>query len=155
MKPCHFVATGYIVRDGKTLLVKHKKLHRWLPPGGHIEEGENPDVALRRELLEETGLQVDILPPKRIPNPRNGRVQYLHTPSHVQYETIDGHPSHIDLIYFCAAKSGKETLSSTEHDAQKWYSVQDLQGREISEEVRVTATLAITTVTAYLQESLL
>ena len=53
MKPCHFVATGYIVRDGKTLLVKHKKLHLWLPPGGHIEEGENPDAALRRELLEE------------------------------------------------------------------------------------------------------
>ena len=33
-----FVATGYLVRDAKTLLLKHKKLGMWLPPGGHIEE---------------------------------------------------------------------------------------------------------------------
>ncbi len=31
----------------------------WSPPGGHIEAGESPDGAARRELTEETGLVVD------------------------------------------------------------------------------------------------
>ncbi len=54
--PKHFVATGYVVRDHKTLLLFHKKLQLWLPPGGHIDEGELPEEALRRECwLEERG----------------------------------------------------------------------------------------------------
>ncbi len=31
----------------------------WSPPGGHIEAGESPDEAARRELTEETGLVAD------------------------------------------------------------------------------------------------
>ncbi|HEV7897027.1 MAG TPA: NUDIX domain-containing protein [Planosporangium sp.] len=31
---------------------------RWGLPGGHVEPGEDPAVAARRELLEETGLRV-------------------------------------------------------------------------------------------------
>jgi 8-oxo-dGTP pyrophosphatase MutT (NUDIX family) len=35
--------------------VKHRALARWLQPGGHLERGESPLAAARREAREETG----------------------------------------------------------------------------------------------------
>lgn len=52
---------GWTVHQGKTLLVKHKKLGIWLAPGGHIEEGELPHHAAEREFGEETGIKVKAL----------------------------------------------------------------------------------------------
>ena len=139
----HFVATGYVVRDGKTLLLFHKKLQMWLPPGGHIDEGELPEEACRREIREETGLEVEILSPKRAPDPADGKVEYLHIPNHVQLENIPNHPQHIDLIYFCRAKDGTAVIAPNEHEEMRWHSIEDLRGSHVSEEVRITGTLAI------------
>lgn len=41
--------------DGKWLYCRHKKRNTWEVPGGHIEVGETPEQAARRELYEETG----------------------------------------------------------------------------------------------------
>lgn len=144
MTPRHFVATGYVVRDGKTLLLFHKKLQMWLPPGGHIDEGELPEDAARREILEETGLKVEIVADKRVPDPKDGKVEYLFTPNHVQLEHIPGgHPQHIDLIYYCRALDGEAAFSQEEHEGMRWHSIEDLGGAHIAEEVRITGTLAI------------
>ena len=54
----HFTATGYTVNKDRTkmLLIHHKGLDKWLPPGGHIEENEVPHEAAIREVYEETGI---------------------------------------------------------------------------------------------------
>ena len=54
-----------IVDDGKVVLVQRKyeplKGH-WSLPGGMVEIGETLETALAREMLEETGLRVDVGP---------------------------------------------------------------------------------------------
>jgi 8-oxo-dGTP pyrophosphatase MutT (NUDIX family) len=40
----------------KLLVIHHKRLGVWLPPGGELHPGETPLEAAARELLEETGL---------------------------------------------------------------------------------------------------
>jgi 8-oxo-dGTP diphosphatase len=54
-----------IVEDGKVVLIKRKyeplKGH-WSLPGGIVEIGETLETALTREMLEETGLRVDVGP---------------------------------------------------------------------------------------------
>jgi 8-oxo-dGTP pyrophosphatase MutT (NUDIX family) len=56
----HFTATGFVVRDHKTILHWHKRLQQWMPPGGHIEENEDPLEAVLREIKEETGISAEV-----------------------------------------------------------------------------------------------
>jgi 8-oxo-dGTP diphosphatase len=59
------VTAGAVVTDsrGRVLLLKHRFRPGmgWGMPGGFIKEGEQPQEALRRELREEVGLEVEEL----------------------------------------------------------------------------------------------
>ncbi len=63
-KERHFCSTAFIVNNDKILLVNHKKLKMWLPVGGHMENNETPDQAVKREVKEETGLDIEIISDK-------------------------------------------------------------------------------------------
>lgn len=54
---------GLVTNDeGKILLAKsHKWLGKFTLPGGHIEIGETMEEAVRREVKEETGLDVEVV----------------------------------------------------------------------------------------------
>ena len=45
----------------QVLLVDHKKAELWLPPGGHVDPGEDPKETVRREAKEELGIEVEFL----------------------------------------------------------------------------------------------
>ena len=49
-------ATAIVERDGRVLLVRDKWRPAFMLPGGGIDEGESPEVAIERELREETTL---------------------------------------------------------------------------------------------------
>ncbi|HEY2825425.1 MAG TPA: NUDIX domain-containing protein [Gemmatimonadales bacterium] len=59
--PGHITASAIVIseRGDEVLLVFHKRLARWLQPGGHIDPGDHDTLAAaRREVLEETGVLV-------------------------------------------------------------------------------------------------
>ena len=56
--PGHFTASAFVLSPtGELLMVLHRRLERWLQPGGHIdpEDGDTCTAALR-EVEEETGI---------------------------------------------------------------------------------------------------
>jgi 8-oxo-dGTP diphosphatase len=123
--PKHYVVTGYVLdRSGRrVLLLFHRKLQMWLPPGGHIEEHEDPARALLREIDEETGLRARILAPA--PEGHGPRVLVLPTPDHVQVETIDGKHEHVDLVYLCRVAGGR-LRQSHESEGLRWFTREDI-----------------------------
>lgn len=60
--PGHFTASAFVLcpERRRVLLILHRKLGRWLQPGGHIEPADADLVAAaRREVSEETGVAVE------------------------------------------------------------------------------------------------
>lgn len=61
----HLAVKGIIRKDGKILVLKRSATDDHLPgvwetPGGGVDREENPEEALKREILEETGLTVTV-----------------------------------------------------------------------------------------------
>ena len=54
------IARGICVRGGSLLLCRAKGSKTSYLPGGHIEFGETGREALRREMMEETGLEAEV-----------------------------------------------------------------------------------------------
>ena len=99
----HFTATGFVISENHLALHWHPKVKAWLPPGGHIEPNENPVQAVLREIKEESGLDVEIIPtgnkldleyPKSIMPPFTIMLEDIDDP-------VQGYHQHIDMIYFC------------------------------------------------------
>ena len=62
-QPRFAVTAGAVVRDerGRVLLLRHtlRQGSGWGIPGGFLRAGEHPEEALRREMREETGLELE------------------------------------------------------------------------------------------------
>ncbi|MBU1228111.1 MAG: NUDIX hydrolase [Actinobacteria bacterium] len=59
MAPGHVTASAFVLHPdgGRLLLILHRKLGRWLQPGGHVDPGDaSVWEAAVREVSEETGL---------------------------------------------------------------------------------------------------
>lgn len=58
--------SGLLIENDQILLINHHNLGAendfWSPPGGGLNFGESIDDCLKREFLEETGLNIDVGP---------------------------------------------------------------------------------------------
>ncbi|QNO13831.1 NUDIX hydrolase [Alkalicella caledoniensis] len=135
----HFTVAVFIVYHGKVLLLRHRKLNMWLPPGGHIDPNELPDSAAVREVKEETGLDVVLIGDKGL------NVDYPHQlviPRGIQVEDIEENHQHIDLVYFATVKGNNSFVSNDESDAMGWYGLYELP-EDVNDEIRMWCEKAI------------
>ncbi len=143
-----WAATTFVVDNGRTLLLHHRKLDKWLPPGGHIDPHELPDVAALREVEEETGLKVVLLDA----GAPLGPVRRLAQPLCILLESIGPGHEHIDLIYAARVVAGDVSHAAREVQAWRWYTADELDAPEVAEDVRALGRRAIELISAVERE---
>ena len=119
-----FTVAIFVVRDGRILLVHHRKLNKWLPLGGHVELEEDPEQAALREAREESGFEVELLggrPPTTGPGTRA-----LIAPRFLDIHRINETHEHIGMMYWARPKSGDLALVAGEHHDIRWCAITDL-----------------------------
>ncbi len=117
------VGVGAVVLDAdRVLLVKrgHAPLKgQWSLPGGGVETGETLEQAIAREVLEETGLTIEVGPIvevlDRISRDADGRVEH-----------------HFVLIDFVCRAVGGLLRSASDADDAMWAPVSDLARYEVA-----------------------
>jgi ADP-ribose pyrophosphatase YjhB (NUDIX family) len=134
-----FTATTFVVHDNRTLLLLHRKLGIWVPPGGHIDPNELPDHAALREVREESGLDVELLDQGR----PIGNIRILPQPYCILLENISPQHQHIDLIYFARVRGGNMIHSVREVQAARWFTWEELGEPQIAEDIRELGRRAI------------
>jgi 8-oxo-dGTP diphosphatase len=93
----------------------------WSLPGGRVELGEGLEEAVAREVLEETGLRVDVGPVvevlDRVRRGSDGRVEH-------HFVIID---------YLCRARGG-ELAHASDADEARWVPLAELPAYRITEQ---------------------
>lgn len=125
----HFTATGFVVNSDATLLHWHHRVQEWLPPGGHIEPNEDPVQAVLREVKEETGFDVQIIPTQ--PTHEISNLDQVTPPRTILVEDVHdqkvGKHQHIDLVYFCQLLGDRPTAP----EGWVWFTKEDLTNRQV------------------------
>lgn len=118
--PGHFTASAFVLNPERNalVLILHRKLKRWLQPGGHIEPGDtSPLAAAARETREETGLQTIACSASQLfdldVHAIPGR---LESPEH----------KHYDLRFLLCAQMESELLPNDEVTDAKWVPLADV-----------------------------
>ncbi len=124
----HHTATAYVVAEGRTLLLWHRGLQMWLPPGGHLEPNEDPVQGAEREAREEAGLAVDVLrPPGLI---AVDRPLVLPPPAVILVEDIvrpdQPFHQHIDHVYFTRVRGAVDFAAPVPHGPHCWVTTEEL-----------------------------
>lgn len=132
------VVAGVLVDGAKVLLRRHPKLGKWLPPGGHIQPGETPDAALRRELHEETGLIVEPVDYAHL-SPAKEIKRELAIPFYVNVHSVGDH-DHCCFFYRCRAID--YTKGAPEVVDLCWFDIDAIDVADIPEDVKHLVKLA-------------
>ena len=124
-----FTATVYIFHEDKVLLHRHPKHLKWLPPGGHLEPNETPPEAARREVKEETGLDIIFIEQENLKIEAYNGVSFERPffclLEHIPESKNEAAHQHMDMIYLA-------TLADTNQLGQipsefLWFKLNDVK----------------------------
>ena len=118
------VAVGAIIcHQDRLVLVRRGKepsKGRWTFPGGAVELGESPEDAVRREVLEETGLRVEV-----------GEVAAVI--SNVVRDEAGAVRYHYVIVDYYARPAGGVLQAGSDVSDARWVGLDDLDGLEMTE----------------------
>ena len=115
----HMTGSAFIVNEAQdsVLLVHHKKLQRWLQPGGHADGDENILNVARREGEEETGLEA-----LKLLQPTIFDVDIHQIPAHGK----DRAHFHYDIRYLFVAEDMDSIEKNDESNMIKWVALDNI-----------------------------
>ena len=101
-------------KNGEVLLQKRADCNKWGFPGGAIELGETPEMAAKREVKEETGLEIEVQ-----------KLIGIYTDSDVVYPNGDKAHS-ICICYEMSVVGGELSCDENETLELKYFSLDDM-----------------------------
>lgn len=108
--------------DDRLLLILNSDDGCWSVPGGCIEPNESPEEAVRREVLEETGLEVDPLRLLGVYGGPRFRVRYPN----------GDETSYVTATFRCAVTGGSLKADGEEALAARFFSWGEIDGLALS-----------------------
>lgn len=142
-----FTATAYIIEDSKVLLVFHRKMKKWLPPGGHLDDNETPAEGARREAREETGLEIEFIQDENVWidrwNARSFERPYMCLLEEIPPFGNQPAHQHVDFIYLAAPAGGETVQNPEETDGIRWFTLEEVESLAPDEEIFVETQQAI------------
>lgn len=119
--------TAFIQDDtGRLLLIRRTDNDLYAIPGGALELGETLTQTVQREVMEETGINVEV----------TGLIGIYSDPDHV-IEFTDGEVRQEFSICFRADPTGGELRTSNESKEVLWVAPTDLDGLNIHPSIRL------------------
>ena len=109
--PTHIIAgAGIVINDKDEVLMVKTYNAGWVFPGGQVEVGENVIDAVKREVMEETGVDIEV-----------GEVFCIasNTAKYPGYNGVKEVPTKIMLDFICRAKGG--TPRPSEENSESKY----------------------------------
>lgn len=116
-----FVATVYIVRNGKVLLTLNEKVNKFVPVGGHVEENELPCSTAIREAKEETGFDIELI------DKDESKGKNLKQNLDIHLDIIKPEHHHINLSYIAKIIGGTEKSITDDNTELRWFSKEELR----------------------------
>lgn len=132
------ITTSIIVlhpAEPRVLCVRHPAFHLWMFPGGHVDDGEAPHVAVLRELDEEVGLTVQLLDHSELPQWSLGGNRRLPQPLAIIEEALPDGGCYVDMIYVGLAYHANLRFTS-EIDTAEWFDIVQLRGLQTTYPIR-------------------
>lgn len=123
-KKIDFTVGACIIYQNKILLRWKTKLQVWLFPGGHVEVNETPDMALRREVKEETGLGITFLQPSILPK-QVEEMEVLALPFHTNLHQAGDH-LHYQPYYLCTSSTDK-FITNQKSEKMQWFDAGEVE----------------------------
>ncbi|MFA6252916.1 MAG: NUDIX domain-containing protein [Patescibacteria group bacterium] len=123
-KKIDFTVGACIIWQDRVLMMFHTKLSKWLFPGGHVEANETPDMALRREVKEETGLDITFLQPSVLPKQAE-EIEVLALSFHNNLHQAGDH-LHYQPHYLCSTNTA-DFVQNSESKEMRWFAAGEVE----------------------------